>query len=376
MYEELIKARNKILRSAYKYVCKPIFFRCDAENVHEHMLKVGTFLGAHVLTRKIMWFLFHYENNILEQTVAGITFKNPIGLAAGFDKNAQLVQILPEIGFGFIEVGSITAQPCPGNPKPRLWRLPKSQSLIVYYGLKNEGAQKIQQRLQKMQPKIPIGISIAKTNCAATADTNEGIKDYTTGCKIMQEMGEYMTINISCPNSFGGQPFTDAQKLEQLLKEVKKIKYQKPIFIKLSPDIETTTLDALIKIIQKYNIAGVICANLTKERNNEKIKEKNIPEQGGLSGKVVEQKANEQIHYIYQKTKGKIIIIGCGGIFSAQDAYEKLQCGATVLQLITGMIYEGPQVISEINQGLVQLLKKDGYKNISQAKGTKTTGFL
>ncbi|MFA6306166.1 MAG: dihydroorotate dehydrogenase (quinone), partial [Candidatus Gracilibacteria bacterium] len=264
--------------------------------------------------------------------------------------------------------------------KPRLWRLKKSQGLIVYYGLNNKGADEISQRLKKALPagrqekfNFPLGISVAKTNCERTAISEEGVKDYLKGFNLTKDIASYMTINISCPNAHGGQPFTDAESLDKLLKEITKHRNEKPIFLKMPPDLKHSEIDDIIKIAEKYKIDGFICTNLTKDRTNKKmmshISEKSPVEYGGISGKPVEELSNETIKYIYKKTQGKAIIIGCGGIFDAKDAYKKIRLGASLLQMMTGMIFEGPQLIGEINQGLVKLLKKDGLTNISQAVG-------
>ncbi|MCX6712368.1 MAG: quinone-dependent dihydroorotate dehydrogenase [Candidatus Vogelbacteria bacterium] len=357
---------------------------------------------------------FDYQNPILEQEILGIKFKNPIGLAAGFDKNAEMIDIMSAVGFGFTEVGSVTGRACAGNPKPRLWRLPKSRSLIVYYGLKNNGAEEIAKRLKAnevgsgytrsnlVRPKFPVGISLAKTNDEKTITTEDGIADYLLAYQKFVEAGvsDYYTINISCPNAFGGEPFVDPIKLDRLLSALNSshgtlpksdlatrdttssaLPWPKPVFLKMPPDLNHEQVDQIIDLARKYKINGFICSNLTKDRSNEfiknKIKEKLPTDVGGLSGKIVEDLANEQIKYIYQKIHpvqsealdNKMIIIGCGGVFLAKDAYAKIKAGASLIQLITGMIFEGPQLIGQINQGLVELLQKDGYKNIGEAIG-------
>ncbi|PIN78944.1 dihydroorotate dehydrogenase (quinone), partial [Candidatus Woesearchaeota archaeon CG10_big_fil_rev_8_21_14_0_10_34_8] len=180
---------------------------------------------------------------------------------------------------------------------------------------------------------------------------------------------DYETINISCPNAFGGEDFTDPNSLHKLLLQIDKTKNSKPVFLKISPDLKNKEIDEIIKVADKHKIAGFICTNLTKSRDNKKILDENVPEKGGISGKVVEDLANEMISYVYKKTQGKYIIIGCGGISSAEDAYKKIKSGASLVQLITGAIFEGPQLMSEINQGLVRLIEEDGYNNISDAIG-------
>ena len=341
----------------------------DPETVHDRMIKVGKILGNFALSRKMTSVLFDYENPMLEQTVLGMKFKNPIGLAAGFDKNAEIVNILSSVGFGFTEVGSITGYPCVGNAKPRLWRLPKSKGLVVNYGLKNDGADVIAKRLQNRKFENIIGTSVAMTNCEANLDTENAIMDYAKAFTSLTNIGDYFTINISCPNALGGQPFVAPEKLDKLLTTIDTIQTEKPIFIKLSPDIEMTEIDKILEIVGKHTVHGIICTNLTKPRNNSKIIDNNVPEKGGVSGKPVQDLSDKLLAHIYKKTKERYVLIGLGGIFCAQDAYKKIRLGASFVQLATGMIFEGPQLIGEINRGLVESLRKDGFKNITEAIG-------
>ncbi len=369
MQDKLIVARNFIIEKKYKWIFKPIFFKFDPELVHDWMSAFLIFWGKYATTRAISRACFNYFNPALEQKILGIKFKNPVGLSAGFDKNAELTEIMPAIGFGFMEAGSITGEPCRGNPRPRLWRLKKSKSLAVYYGLANDGCEKIAERLKNKKFSIPVGISIAKTNCKETADLENAIGDYFKAYKILADIGDYFTINISCPNAFGGQPFNDGVKLNALLEKIMSVPKNKPIFLKMSPDLDKKEIGEIIETAEKWKIDGFICTNLTKSRDNKNIIDKNVSELGGLSGKVLDNLSDELIRYIYKKTNGKFVIIGVGGISSAEDAYRKIKSGASLVQLITGMIFEGPQLISDINLGLVQLLQKDGYKNISEAVG-------
>ena len=367
----MIRLRNKIIGFLYRNILKPVFFLFDPEDVHDLMTFTGRVLGGNPITRWCTSVMFNSSHPNLKQTIAGIEFKNPLGLAAGFDKNAQLTGILPEVGFGFEEVGSITGEVCPGNPRPRLWRLKSSGSLLVYYGLKNDGAETISKRLEGKKFNFPVGISIAKTNNQACADEQQGITDYVKAFKIFNEknIGDYFTINISCPNTFGGEPFTTPEKFERLIAALKQVPSQRPMFIKMPSEMPFETLDKMIEVARKYKITGFISTNLAKDRKNENIKDQNFPNVGGMSGRVVQELSDRQVEYLYKKTKGEFVIIGCGGVFSAEDAYRKIKLGASLIQLITGMIFQGPQVLSEINQGLVELLKKDGYNSISEAVG-------
>lgn len=381
----------------------------DPEAIHERMTRVGVMLGAYSLTRSLTAGSFEYENEALRQNVLGIDFRNPVGLAAGFDKDAQLTDILPAVGFGFAEVGSITGEPCAGNPKPRLWRLPKSKSLVVYYGLKNEGCEAISARLERkiqdnlekklqndsqdrlkdglqnklqddlqrkvqngFQPKlssIPIGVSVAMTNCRANLEISNAVDDFAKAFKVMEPYGDYVTVNISCPNTESGQPFIQPDNLEKLFVVLDKIPTVKPIFIKLSPDMDRAELDAVLDVARSHRIQGIITTNLTKKRDNPKILDVNVPTKGGMSGKVVQDLTDDMLAYIYKKEGKRFILVGNGGVFTAEDAYKKIRLGASLVQLITGMIFEGPQVIGEINQGLVRLLKRDGFTSIQQAIG-------
>ena len=253
------------------------------------------------------WFtgqLFCYSSPKLEQTILDINFSNPIGLAAGFDKNALLTDIMPAIGFGFVEVGSITANASSGNPAPRLKRLKKSKGILVNYGLNNDGAKIISSRLRKKRFVIPVGTSIAKTNSKETRTDLTGIADYAKGFKEFTDIGAYYTINVSCPNAYGGQPFHDGKRLDKLLKKLDKIESTKPRFVKISPDLSHDEIDNIIAVIKKHRVDGLICSNLTKKRDNSRIIEADIPEWGGISGKAMEDLADDLIAYVYKKTKG------------------------------------------------------------------------
>jgi dihydroorotate dehydrogenase len=371
MKDHIVLVRNFVIKIFYQGLFKPIFFLIDPEDIHDQMLGVGGFLGRFATTRFLTGLLFDYQNPLLSQSILGIKFKNPVGLAAGFDKEAMLTGILSKVGFGFEEVGSITGKPCPGNPKPRLWRLKKSQSLMVYYGLKNDGCEKISERLKGRVFTIPLGVNVAKTNDETTVDDLTGIEDYVKAYRTFVEagIGCYFTINISCPNAFGGEPFTEPDRLNKLLQAIKLIPSKKPIFLKMPAELPLATIDEIIQLARKYQIAGFICTNLAKDRSNPKIVDQNIPQNGGMSGKIVQDLSDNLIKYIYKKTHNEFVIVGCGGVFNAEDAYRKIKLGASLIQLITGMIYEGPEVISDINLGLVKLLERDGFTNICQAVG-------
>lgn len=374
-----VRIRNKIIEFLYCHILKQVFFKFDAEKVHNWMIQMGKLLGSNLLFKKIVSLSFNFSSPMLKQHICGIEFKNPVGLAGGFDKDAKIIEIMPSVGFGFNEIGSITGEPYAGNPKPRLWRLIKSNGIVINYGLKSEGCKAIAKKLSKYEQgqncEIPLGVNVAKTNSPDTIDPEKGIKDYLKVLQSFFYIGDYFTINISCPNSYDSQPFTNPRLLNLLLQEISKLKIKKPIFLKMSPDLPREQVDQIIELVNQFNISGFICSNLTKDRDNPKI----IPEEispvpegiGSISGKPVEKMTNDLIAYVYQETKGQKIIIGCGGVFSAEDAYRKIKLGASLVQLITGMIFKGPQVISQINLGLCDLLKKDGFGNIKEAIGSE-----
>lgn len=356
----------------YAHVAKPFFFRRDAEAVHDRVLAIGQRLGHSALSRRIASALWRYEHPALRQEILGIQFPNPIGLAAGFDKNAELLDILPSVGFGFAEVGSVTGQPCAGNPKPRLWRLPNTQGLIVHYGLKNDGCNAVAQRLRGQRFAIPVGVSIAKTNSPATVDTAAGIADYMHAFHTLHDIGDYVTVNISCPNAYGGEPFTDPERLDQLLTAMDVVGSLKPIFLKLPADIAVGDLDRLIAVAGRHCVHGFIVSNLTKRRDAPTIRQEELAAVGlgGISGKPVEPLANALLSHLWRTVGDRYVLIGCGGVFAAEDAYEKIRLGASLIQLATGMIFRGPQLIGDINRGLVRLLRRDGFRTVHEAVGS------
>ncbi len=354
----------------YKHLAKPIFFRFDPEDVHNHVTAIGRAVGNFKLGRTLTNRVLAYQNPMLEQTICGLTFQNPVGLTAGFDKNGELLNILPSVGFGFSEIGSITGEPCEGNPKPRLWRMPEQQGLVVYYGLKNDGCEVVVERVKHALPsKMIVGISVAKTNNASTCDLERGIEDYAKAFIKATQAAQYITINISCPNAFGGQPFTDPTRFDALMTRLDTIRATQPVFIKLSPDLDDAALDGILTSASRHRVHGFISSNLTKNRSAHP----NAPGQGGMSGKIVAAAADRQLEFLAAHVSKTYTLIGCGGIFSAEDAYRKIRLGASLVQLATGMIFEGPQLIGDINRDLVKLLKRDGFASISEAVGAHHT---
>jgi len=348
----------------------------DPEMIHNIMVGYGSFLGRFPFPKIIIKFLLPIKNHRIEQTIAGISFKNPVGLAAGFDYNANLTQILPAVGFGFQTVGTITYFPYEGNPKPMLGRLPKSLSLMVNKGFKNLGARKIVEKLQGLEFEIPVGISIGRTNIKTKTTQKQSVQDVVNTFTLFEESGiknAYYEINVSCPNLYGNISFYPPKNLEELLEAVGKLNIRKPVFVKMPIEKSNEDTLAMLKTIAKFKyITGVIFGNLQKNKKDPSLDPEEVKKfkTGNFSGKPCEQRSNELIQLAYKNYKGRFVIIGCGGIFNAQDAYRKIKLGASLVQLVTGMIYNGPTLISRINFELVELLHKDGYKHISEAVGT------
>jgi dihydroorotate dehydrogenase len=362
--ETIIAWRNAVIAFLYQNLLKRIFFLYEPQKVHDRMVIAGNFFGRSSWGRGLFRLFFDYNNPKLRQTLAGLEFKNPVGLAAGFDKEAMLPSLLPAMGFGFEEVGSITFQPYAGNVGKWMWRLPEAKSLRINYGLKNSGANNIHSRLSGKKFNFILGISIAKTNSSLTSVVEQGIDDYLQSYRIFQNTGDYFTINISCPNTSEPSPiFAEPENLDLLLQKLFSIPKTKPVFIKLSPDLTEEKLNGILALGNTYPVDGFICTNLTK------VNKFNHEGKGGFSGKAVEELSNQMLAKVYKYYGGKKIVIGCGGIFSAEDAYKKIKLGASLVQLITGMIYQGPQLVSQINLGLVKLLERDGYANICEAVG-------
>ncbi len=362
--EKAVLLKQKIVNYVYTNFARKIFFLFNAELTHNVFIWVGKVLGDYWVTKKATSLFFNYQNEkILGQEISGMKFRNPVGLAAGFDKDAKMISVMEDVGFGFSEVGSVSAWPCEGNEGKRMGRFVKEESLWINFGLNNEGAVKIASGLEGRKYKIPFGVGIARTNCKESADEDAAVRDYCFSAEKFRSIGDYLTINISCPNSYGGQPFTNARRFEKLIREIRRLKIKKPVFVKMSPDLSKRETDKIIAISEKYKIDGFICTNLAKDKRYES---------GGISGKLLEKKSDDMLKYVYLKIarkKRKFILIGCGGIFSAKDAYKKIKLGANLVQLITGMIFQGPGLIGEINYGLAELLKNDGYRNIGEAVG-------
>jgi dihydroorotate dehydrogenase len=356
-------AMMKASGNFYRKVVKPVCFRFDPERVHNAFITTGSILGSNPLTRGIASMALDYENPILEQRLMGINFRNPVGLSAGFDKDGKAAMIMRSVGFGFADVGSVTAMPCRGNSGKRLTRFPDRKSILVNLGLNNRGAMAVHESLMNKDTGIPMIVSAAKTNSIETIEPHIGMADYLFTIDTFKDIADVFELNISCPNAFGGEDFAKPDLFDILTLEISKLKLRQPVIVKMSPDLTRKNIDRIVEIAAKHDISGFVLSNLNKKHDLGK---------GGLSGKAVEGKANDLLSYVYRKNlshKKRFTLIGAGGIFSADDAYTKIKLGANLVQLITGMIYNGPQLIGEINCGLAELLERDEYKNIGEAVG-------
>jgi dihydroorotate dehydrogenase len=361
----------------YRKIIKPILFKFPADDVHHFFLSAGSFLGRYKFTRKFLKRIFKYKNDVLKQNVLGIKFKNPVGLAAGFDYDADLIEVLPSVGFGLHTIGSITHLPYIGNPRPMLGRLPKSKSLLVNKGFKNNGIFYILNKVSTKKTSIPLGISIGSTNQAYIKIEDMAEDVFLSFEQVLKSnYFDYFELNISCPNLINienlKEKFDDPVGFSILLNKLSYLNINKPLFIKMHAEKSADDTLALCEIAARYKwVSGVIMSNLVKDRGNIYFDKDEISTagKGNFSGKPTAELSNNLISAIYKKYKDRFVIIGCGGIFTGADAYEKIKRGATLVQMITGMVYEGPSVIGDINKELAKLIVSDGYKNISGAVG-------
>ena len=345
-------------------IFKPYIFSLDPEVAHDLAIKS---LKFNVLPKN----LFSVEKEeILEINLLGEKLPNPIGLAAGFDKSAEVYNSLFKLGYGFVEVGTITPKRQLGNPKPRIFRLEKDEALINRLGFNNHGCEIVSERIKRNLPNGFLGINIGPNK-----DTKEKEIDYYLCLTRLFPNAGYLTINISSPNTEGLRDFHNQNEFEKLLEGINKIKSAKniikPIAIKLSPDISNSEISKIIELIFKYKIDGIIVSNTT-DRNRETLLDKQKNEKGGLSGRPLKNLSTDLIKKFYKDTKGKIEIIGVGGVDSGQSAFEKISAGANAVQLYTGMVYKGPGVVKEMKKELISILKKENIKNIREAVGINT----
>ena len=371
------KRTRKATKAGYQKVVKPLLFSQHPDDVHHRLIKTGRIVQKVPGVRRAPK-LWAHKDSVLETTVWGIRFTNPVGLSAGFDKNIEMAPIIRDLGFGFMTGGSVTAQPCDGNPKPWFHRLPKTKSLVVHAGLPNQGIERVIRRLKKYPKKtfveFPLAVSVAKTNSKEVVSIAEGIDDYCTSLRRLQSEGAcaMYEINISCPNTYGGQPFTSPDRLHALLTMVDQLQLTKPVIIKMPISLSWDDTKALLDVITKHRVHGVAIGNLRHDRATAEIKDElSAFQKGNLSGAPTRDISTDLIRKTYRGYGDVLTIIGIGGIFTAEHAFEKIQAGASLVGLITGMIFEGPQVVGEINTGLERLVREHGYESIAEAVGTK-----
>tara|TARA_B100000242_G_scaffold290753_1_gene262729 strand:- start:712 stop:1758 length:1047 start_codon:yes stop_codon:yes gene_type:complete len=342
-------------------ILKPFIFSLDPETAHD--LAINS-LRLNLLPENI----FKVENEeMLESELFNNKLPNPIGLAAGFDKSAEVYNSLFKLGYGFVEVGTITPKRQVGNPKPRIFRLEKDLALINRLGFNNHGLEIISRRISDNLPSGYLGINIGPNK-----DTKNKEDDYYTCLSKLSSYAGYLTINISSPNTDGLRDFHDRKELEKLLTGINKIKKEKniskPVVVKLSPDISHDEISKIIELILKYKIDGIVISNTT-DGYRENLLDVNKNQKGGLSGKPLKNISTNLIKKFYNETKGKIYIIGVGGVDSGKTAFEKITSGADAVQLYTGMVFKGPGIVKDIKRELISILKKENIKNISEAVG-------
>ncbi len=343
----------KIISTLYKLLLKPLFFLLPPERAHYLTLTLFRILLAIPLVGWLVRKAYAVNDPKLEREVFGLKFKNPIGLAAGFDKDGNAFPTMAALGFGFVEVGTVTPQPQAGNPKPRLFRLPKDEALINRMGFNNAGVAALAQRLQGKRPKgLIIGGNIGKNK---VTPNEEAVRDYEICFEQLFPHVDYFVVNVSSPNTPGLRELQDKEPLTKLLNRLQELNQQrktpKPILLKIAPDLTDAQLDDIVEIVQNTGINGVIATNTTISREGLQQETGKIGA-GGLSGQPLRQRSTEVIRYLKEKSNGQITIIGVGGIASPADALEKLEAGASLVQIYTGLIYEGPALVKRINRQL------------------------
>ena len=358
---------------------RPFLFKLDPERAHH--LSMGAARLAQAMGAPLIASTFDFEHEALNVSRWGLDFGNPVGLAAGFDKNARLVRFWGEVGFGFAEVGSVSARKARGNPRPRAFRLPEDRALINRMGLNNDGARKIARRLRQFQGQqpLPLGINLAKTHDASiTGDA--AVEDFRQSFRQLAPLAGYVALNISCPNTSEGKTFEDPEALDTLLtalfEEREALALDVPLLVKLSPPpSERVVYDSLVEDVVSVSLAhgvhGFIATNTAADRDHLQTPPDVLGRigRGGLSGPPLERRATQLVRYLYRKTEGRLTIIGVGGVHSAETAYSKIRAGASLVQLYTGLVYEGPGLVRQIKEGLVHCLEQDGFASVDEAVG-------
>ncbi len=351
--------------SFYQSIIRPLLFHLPPETAHEFGIEALKFGLSSKFAQDLTAKRFAVSESFGELSRFGLTFKNPLGIAAGFDKNGVVVNQLAALGFGFVEVGTLTFQPQTGNEKPRLFRLPNDKALINRLGFNNEGTAKVVERLKKINPNCVLGVNIGKNK---SVENEDAIENYKASFDLACEVADYIAVNVSSPNTPNLRQLQKADALEKLLTALQTngARTSCPLLVKIAPDLAEAEIEAIVDICLRLKIDGIIATNTTISRENLQTK---IDEGGGLSGKPLEHRANEVIRQIYRHSKGKLPIVGVGGIFTAEDAFEKIAAGACLLQAYTGFIYQGITFARDVNSGLAKILQTKGFKNLDEAVG-------
>ncbi len=358
----------------YRRALRPLLFQMDPESAHEWAIEMLATANALPLGASRRAF----THARLAMTVAGLNFPNPIGLAAGCDKNGKAVAVWPRFGFGAVEVGTVTAQPQPGNPRPRVFRVPEFGAIVNRLGFNSEGSEIVAKRLAQLRRArplpVPLGINIGKTKLVSGDDAI--LDDYRAGFRRLSRLADFIVVNVSSPNTPGLRQWQEREKLSALLgtlmEEGQSLAAKRgtgapPIFVKISPDMADGDMDDVVEVALAVGLAGIIATNTTIRREGSVA---DVEQTGGLSGKPLRERANEVIRFLYRRSEGKLPLIGVGGIFTAEDAYERIRSGASLLQIYTSLIYEGPYLPRNLNEGLLRLMARDGVGHLSELVGT------
>jgi dihydroorotate dehydrogenase len=342
----------------YQSLLKPLLFRFDAETAHRFTFESLKILSKLPLFDDINGGINQFSHPSLKRKIFGLEFDNPVGLAAGFDKNAELADFWATLGFGFVEIGTVTPRPQAGNPKPRLFRLPQDNAIINRMGFNNDGADEIAERLSKRKSKIIIGGNIGKNKLT---ENEKAFEDYRDAFLKLYPYCDYFVVNVSSPNTPNLRDLQDKEPLKNLLADLQNCNQKqvkpKPILLKIAPDLTEGQLNDILEIVPETGTAGIIATNTTVSRVNLRTDAKTLENigAGGLSGQPLRSRSTEVLRYLHQNSGGRIPIVSVGGIMTAQDAVEKIQAGASLVQVYTGMIYQGPAFVKEIKKALVEV---------------------